>query len=90
MEGHAAFSPTTPQRQPVRDQADTMPGIEPRVERSQARRVRGRRQVEPEEGERDVEQAPTALGLRMHQATASQSQGAGRVFGVMTSGMCQA
>ena len=61
-----------------------------RVERPQAGRLRGRRHVESEEPERDVQQPPSTRDLRMHQASASQSQGAGRVFGVMTSGMCQA
>ena len=60
------------------------------VERPQAGRLRGRRHVESEEPERDVQQPPSTRDLRMHQASASQSQGAGRVFGVMTSGMCQA
>ena len=45
-------------RQAVRDQADAGPGVEPRVERPKAGRLRSRRQVEPEEGEREVEQAP--------------------------------
>jgi hypothetical protein len=61
----------------VLDQPDPVPGVEPRVERSEAGRLRGRRQVEPEEPKRDVQQAATARGLGMHQA-GSRSRGVGR------------
>jgi hypothetical protein len=57
---------------------DAVPGVEPRVERPQPGRLRARQEVEPEEGERDVERAPTARGLRMHQAVPSGSRDVGR------------
>lgn len=55
----------------------------------QPRRHRGRRQIEPEEVQRDIEQPSPVRGVRVHQPTTSQSQGAGRVPGLMTSAMCQ-
>ena len=74
------------------DGADAEPRIARRVERVPFRRHLGSRHIEPQKAERDVDQAAGVPGTRFHSASVSgrQSQGAGRVYGLMTSGVCQA